>query len=317
MEFVNSQGIVAWVMTNAQMEQAVRETQADINLGDGPSPESAGPNILLRYAPGGSSSSVVVVISGDTGQVLGRGTAPNSDGQIVASPSGTEWAWNIDLGTTASGHDHGEIELAGLGVPVHTLFDWTAPTGYSDQVNYWTDAGIILQRISNNAYCIDYYAIGNAAFIVNPLTGTITNLFSGNDQFLYATKEVHVSGFYANTDGVYIRGASYPGGIYSEGGSEVVVGADPSPDGVHVVVNREGYNFDGTCNVVPAKDYVELINGATQSHLDVASIWESGWLSNVGFIASKQNATWLYNLQGKPQELLANSSWLFVGVVSG
>ena len=76
---------------------------------------------------------------------------------------------------------------------------------------------------------------------------------------MYATKEVQVSGFYANTGGVYIKGASYPGEIYSEGGSEVVVGANPSPDGVHVVVNREGYNFDGTCNVVSAKDYVELI----------------------------------------------------------
>jgi hypothetical protein len=315
MELVNSQG-VDWVMTAAQMEQAVGETQADISMGYGPTPEPAGPNVLLIY-PGGSTTTAIVVVSGITGKVLGRGHAPNASRQIVGSPSGTEWAWIVDLGTNSTGHAYGTIELAGLGVPVHTLFNWTAPTGYSEAVNYWTDAGIILQRISSNATCIQSYADGNAAFLINPITGTVTTLFSGYDQFIFVNKEVQVSGFYGATEAVYIKGQSYSGQIYPDGMSQIVEGANPSPDGVHVVVNRVG--FDGTCNVVASQDFVELIDGVTQGRVDFADIQASGWLNNDEFIAAAPNTSgaWLYNLQGKPVKLLAGPPWLFQGVVSG
>jgi hypothetical protein len=316
MELVNSKGVDR-VMTNAQMEQAVGESQADVELGYGPTPEPAGPNILLMYGDG-STTTFIAVVSGITGKVLGRGTAPNTGGQIVGSPSGTEWAWIVDLGTNATGHSYGKIELAGLGVAPHTIFDWTAPIGYGEAVTNWTDAGIILQRMSNSDTCIQNYAYGNAAFLVSPTTGALTNLFSeSGEQYLYVTKEVQVSGFYAAENAVYIQGASYKGDVYSDEDSELVQSADPSPDGVHVVVNRVG--FDGTCNVITAQDFVELINGVTESRVDYANIQASGWLNDDEFIASAPNASgaWLYNLQGKPVQLLAGSPWLFQGVVSG
>jgi hypothetical protein len=314
-ESLNSQGKVEWSMTGAQMAQTVGDTQPNVGFAPSPVPQTGGPNMLIVYTPDGLNPTVVV-ISGATGKVVGRGTAPKSAGQLVGSPSGTEWAWMVDLGTNSTGHDHGEIELAGLGVPVHTLFYWTAPTGYYEQLNYWTDAGIVLQRISSDATCIQNYAFGNATFLINPATGTLTDLFSGSDQFLFVTKEVQIAGFYANSSGLSLKGESYPPQVYNEGGSEIVEGANPSPDGVHVAVNRVGFN--GTCEIVVADDYVELINGATQSTLDIGHIWENGWLDNQDFIALTPypSSIWLYNLQGKPVKLLATSAWSLVGTVS-
>src|SRR5579862_9864547 len=311
-ELVNSQG-KAWVMTVAQMQQAVGESQADINREYDPTAEAAGPNILLTYL-NGTPTAVIAVISGSTGKLLGRGTAPDVSGQVVGSPSGTEWVWIQEIGVNSTGHYWGTVAIAGLGVSPHTIFNWTAPAGYNEALNYWTDAGIVLQRVSDKSTCIESFADGNAAFLINPLTGTSTTLFSGYDQFILVTKEVQISSFWGADNAVDIQGASYKADIYSDEMSQITDGAHPSPDGVHVVVNRVG--FDGTCNVVTSKDFVELIDGVTETRVDLANIQASGWLNDDDFIGGSPttNGTWLYNLQGKPVQLLAGPSWLFQGV---
>jgi hypothetical protein len=315
LEVVNDQGVVQWGLTQTQMEVMVGQNP---KLDQGPfqldtnnvNPVAAGPNVLIVGLPAASTPPPVVVVLSSVGKVLGResmtGPTPD-DARVVGSPNGTQWAWTVTLGTNSSGQKYGEVELAGIGVPTHTLYKWTAPIGASEAVNHWTDAGIILERTGTNATCTQYYSLSSAAFIINPDTGSLSNLFSGNAQFLAATSKVKVAGLYGNPDGVSINGV-----VSSESGPFVVVGANVSPDESHVLINRE--NFLGQCGGNVPTDSVELVTVAPQSHIDVRKIWESGWLNNSEFLAASNMA---YNLQGQPVKEIAPAGWNYLGTVSG
>lgn len=314
-EVVNDQGLAQWGLTTTQMETMVGQNP---QLDKGPfqldtnnvNPVVAGPNVLLVGLPAASTPPPVVVVLSSAGKTMGSGpvSGPTPDfGLLVGSPDGTEWAWNVTLGKNQTGQDFGEVEIAGIGVPTHTIYKWTAPIGASEAVNYWTDTGIILQRTGSNTTCTQYYSLNNAAFIINPLTGSISDLFSGDQQFIYATSEVKVAGLYSNPNGVSINGT-----VYSEAGPFVVVGANVSPDGKHVLVNRE--NFLGQCGGNIPTDSAVLVNVATHSHIDIPNLWESGWLNNSAFIAPSNMA---YNLQGKPVKEIAPGGWHYLGAVSG
>ena len=314
-EVVDDQGLAQWGLTTTQMEKMVGQNP---QLDKGPfqldtnnvNPVVAGPNVLLVGLPAASTPPPVVVVLSSAGKTLGSGpvSGPTPDfGLLVGSLDGTEWAWNVTLGKNKAGQNFGEVEIAGIGVPTHTIYKWTAPIGASEAVNYWTDAGIILQRTGSNTTCTQYYSLNNAAFIINPITGSISDLFSGDQQFIYATSEVKVAGLYSNPNGVSINGT-----VYSEAGPFVVVGANVSPDGEHVLVNRE--NFLGQCGGNIPTDSAVLVNVATHSHIDIPNLWGSGWLNNSEFIASSNMA---YNLQGKPVKEIAPGGWHYLGVVSG
>jgi hypothetical protein len=318
-EVVNDQGVVQWGLTTTQMEVMVGQNpkldkgpfQTDTNNAF---PVPAGPNVLLVGLPAASTPPPVVVVLSSAGKALGRGsvTGPTPDfGQLVGSPNGTEWAWNVTLGKNKVGQSFGEVEVAGIGVPTRTIYRWTAPVGASEAVNFWTDAGIILQRTAGNTTCTQYYSLNSAAFIINPLTGSLTDLFSGNEQFIYATNTVKVAGLYSNPNGVSVNGT-----VYSEAGPFVVVGGNVSPDGAHVVVNRE--NFLGQCGGNIPTDSAVLVTVATHSHIDIANVWESGWLNNSEFlVVDSKGHDWIYNLEGKLVKELIPETWLYLGIVSG
>jgi hypothetical protein len=321
LEVVNDQGVAQWGLTTAQMEKMVGQNpaldtgpfQSDTN---GMNMVVAGPNVLLAGIPSAKTPPPVVVVLSSTGKTLGSGSlsgpTPDFD-TIVGSPNGTEWAWNVTLGKNKAGQNFGEVEIAGIGVPTHTIFRWTAPIGASEAVNHWTDAGIILERSGSNATCTQYFSLNSAAFIINPVTGSLSNLFTGDEQFLAATTAVKVAGLYSNPDGVSINGV-----VSSEPGPFVVVSAsaDVSPDGNHVLVNRE--NFLGQCGGNIPKDSVELVTVATQSHVDIPNIWEAGWLNNSEFlVVDTKGVNWVYNLEGELVQKLTPANWEFLGVVSG
>jgi hypothetical protein len=319
LEVVNDQGVAQWGLTTTQMETMVGQNpqldkgpfQLDTNNAN---PVPAGPNVLIVGLPGASTPPPVVIVLSSAGKTLGSGgvSGPTPDfGLLVGSPNGTEWAWNVTLGKNKAGQNFGEVEIAGIGVPTHTIYRWTAPIGASEAVNYWTPAGIILQRTASNTTCTQYYSLGNAAFIINPITGSISDLFSGDQQFIYATSAIEVAGLYSNPNGVSINGT-----VYSEAGPFVVTGAHVSPDGEHVVVNRE--NFLGQCGGNTPTDSALLINVATHSYIVIPNVWPAGWLNSSEFIGSGPRiTTWLYDLQGKPVKEIGAASWNYLGVVSG
>jgi hypothetical protein len=319
-EVVNEQGVALWGLTQTQMEVMVGQNpQLDKEpfqlATNNVSPVPAGPNVLVVGLPGAATPPPVVVVLSSAGKIIGRGSVsgrtPDYD-LVVGSPNGTEWAWNVTLGTSKAGQSFGEVEIAGIGVPTHTIFRWTAPVGASEAVNHWTDAGIILERTGSNTTCTQYFSLNSAAFIINPVTGGLSNLFSGDEQFLAATTAVKVAGLYSNPDGVSINGV-----VSSESGPFVVVGASASvsPDGNHVLVNRE--NFLGQCGGNVPKDSVELVTVATQGHVDLPNIWEIGWLNNSEFlVVDAKGANWVYNLEGKLVQKLTPENWLYLGTIS-
>ncbi len=315
LEVVNDQGVVQWGLTTTQMETMVDQNpkldsgpfQLDTNNAN---PVPAGPNIFIVGLPNASTPPPIVVVLSSAGKTLGSGpvSGPTPDfGLVVSSPNGTEWAWNVTLGKNKAGQYFGAVEIAGIGVPTHTIYKWTAPVGATEAVNYWTDAGIILQRTGSNTTCTQYYSLNNAAFIINPITGSLSDLFSGNQQFIYATSEVKVAGLYSNPNAVSINGT-----VYSEAGPFVVTGANVSPGGGHVVVNRE--NFLGQCGGNVPIDSALLVDVDTHSQIALPKLWESGWLNSSEFIAASNMA---YNLQGKPVNEIAPAAWHYLGSVSG
>jgi hypothetical protein len=105
-----------------------------------------------------------------------------------------------------------------------------APVAFSEGLGGWTSAGIILLRVGFGDSCDPGYTTsGWATFIINPSTGVLSSLFSGNEQYLDADSQDKVA--WRSNDG---HSVAINGVIYSE--SKSLVSADVSPDGDHVAV---------------------------------------------------------------------------------
>src|ERR1039457_1506663 len=315
MEVVNAQGVEQWGLTNAQEGQLFGLTAAQAskyNLG----PQAGNSNLFFFYQASPISPNKVVVLS-RTGKLLGTGTAPAlpSAGDVsyswgfVVSPTGTEWAWPVDQTPNANGEHHGVVEIGGLGEANRILYRWVAPVGFTETLVGWTDTGIIMQRTED-----EYCASGNktaadAWFAINPGTGTLTELFTGNDRFLGASSGVTVAGLLNDPHAVLINGVSY-----SESKS-IVGGASISPDGAHVAVYRESFNPCGGGKIPQTS--IEIVTLASHSHVDLQNLALEGWWDNNDILAAANASLWIYTLQGKAvSEILpASSPWLFDGDV--
>lgn len=306
LKVVNSQGVEQWGLSNAAMERIFGVTaQEALTQGFGVASLEAGPNLLLLYSPYLSSNTKVAVLS-RAGKVIESGTAPAS--HLVVSPSGTEVAWSVDATPNAVGEHHGQIKVSGLlGAAVRTVYNWVAPVGFTEQLDAWTNTGIIMQRVEYGG-CGILYDPASAWFAINPSTGTLTNLFSGNEQFLGASSGVTVAALINDSHAVLINGVAY-----SESKSSIE-GASISPDGADVAVSR--INQYGGCGGA-LKYTVEMVTVANQSHIDLPNLSALGWWNDNEFVAlTPSGSIWLYTLQGHAASELT-STWGFEGVLTG
>jgi hypothetical protein len=236
------------------------------------------------------------------------------------SPTGTEWAWSVDQTPNAVGKHHGVIEMGGLGEANRILYRWVAPVGFAEQLVDWTNTGIIMQRVQDEVCASTAMA---AWFAINPSTGKLSELFTGNDQFLDARSGVTVAGLLDDAHAVLINGVKY-----SESKS-IVYGASISPDGAHVAVGRESFNPCGGGNIPTTS--LEMVTLANRSHIDIANLQLAGWWGNDEFVASppdnappppgangyESGSYWIYTLQGKPVSQICpvNTQWMYQGAL--
>jgi hypothetical protein len=316
MEVVSSQGVKQWGLTNAQEGQlfGLSAKQASgYNLG----PLSGNSNLFFFYGPNANINHIVVLSR--TGKLIGKGTEPANSGGFVNSPTGASWAWTIDQTPSATGQHHGFVEVGGIGQANRIVYHWVAPAGFTEQLDGWTNTGIILQRVLQGGPfpCGGDESSNNAWFAINPSTGGLTELASGNQQLMQAQGDggaassgVTVASLLNDAHSVLINGVRY-----SESKSIVAV-ADISPDGAHVGVLRESFNPCG--GGAEPKDSIEVITLANHSHIDLQNLQSAGWWGNNEIVASVTEGTWIYTLQGKPVSQIGfvNTPWMYQGALS-
>jgi len=309
LKVVNGRGVEQWGLTGAQEGQLFGLTAheaANINA-----QESGSHLFLLDEA---SSTLIKVAVISRTGQLLGVGSSPIPPflgiWGFVSSPTGTEWAWSTDETPNASGKHHGVVQVSGLGEAARAVYHWVAPIGFTEELVGWTNTGIIMER---NEYggCGILYDSAAAWFAINPANGALTELFTGNDQFLGASSGVTVAALMNDGHAVLINGVRY-----AESKS-IIVGADISPDGAHVAVSRIS-DYQGCAGYVP-KNTVEMVTVASKTHVDLQNLTAIGWWGDTQFIANAlDGSTLLYNLAGKRVSEIcpASSDWVYSGVLS-
>jgi hypothetical protein len=168
----------------------------------------------------------------------------------------------------------------------------------------------------------------NAWFTINPDTGKLAELFTGNEGFLGASSGDTVASVSTDPHTVLINGVKY-----SESKS-VLAGAAISPDGGRVAVMRVSFNPCGSGNI--PEDSIEIVNVADHTHVDLQGIQLVSWWDNNEIIAVSDTEAfnppptipaptgdttppiWIYTLQGqKASEITrANSPWSYQGVLS-
>ncbi len=311
MEVVNGQGVEQWRLTNAQEGQFFGLTAQQANSPDFEvNAKEGGTDLFLFYQKLNTTITKVAVVS-RTGKLLGMVTLPSLPYYaFVVSPTGAEWAWSLDQTPTLETKHYGVVQVGGLGEANRTVYHWVAPVGFYEQMAGWTNSGIIMQRYEYGGCGI--FDPAAAWFTINPSTGDLTELFTGNDQFLGASSGVTVAALINDAHAVLINGVDY-----SESKS-TIVGAIISPDGANVAVSRIS-DYGGCAGYTP-KNTVEMVTLANQSHVDLQNLTAVGWWGDDQFIANTLSGnTWLYTLQGKTvSEICAASSpWTFAGVLTG
>lgn len=317
LKVVNTQGVEQFELSNAAMMKifGVSASQ-EAAQGFGINSAIAGSNIYLFHETPQGAHQVAEISR--AGKVIAMGTAPSNS--VVFSPNGTQWAWSVDqsppneLNNLGPGppyyQHHGVIDVGGLGQPTQTVYKWVAPAGFTEGLDGWTNSGIIVQRWEYGG-CGILYDPAAAWFALNPSTGKLTELFTGNDQFMGASSGVTVAALINDAHAVLINGVKY-----AESKS-TITGANISPDGAHVAVSRISA-YQGCAGYVP-KNTVEMVTVANQSHVDLQNLTADGWWSDTEFVASPlDGSTWLYTLAGKQVSEIcsATSGWGYSGELS-
>ena len=319
MAVFNGQGVEQWSLSNAQEGQLFGLTAkqaSNDNLG----PQSGDSNLFFFYQPTPTSTTSVVILS-RTGKLLGRSTAPDigNTAALQNSPTGMSWAWSIDQTPNAAGQHHGFVEVGGLGQSNRIVYRWIAPAGFTEQLDGWTNTGIIMQRtpVGGPFPCGGYDNAGYAWFAINPSTGSLTDLVNGNQQLMdtigaggAASSGVIVASLLNDAHSVLVNGVKY-----AESKSIVAV-ASISPDGAHVAVDRESFNPCGGGNI-PASS-IELVTLANHSHVDLPNLQLASWWDDNEIVVDAKAGLWIYTLQGKPVSQIVpdTTPWLYEGDLS-
>ena len=176
---VTDQGLEQWGLTQAQEAQYFGLTATQYGP-IGNSPQIGGADLFFFIQSTPTSADQVAVVS-STGALIGRGTAPAFSLAVTSpfqvSPIGTEWAWTTDETPNATGQHHGVVEVGGLGKTNRIVYRWVAPVGFTEQLDDWTNTGIIMQRIAlGGPFPCGGDQSADAWFAINPSTGAIKEL---------------------------------------------------------------------------------------------------------------------------------------------
>ena len=306
---VDAAGRVQWTLASTALDRLLSGTATD-----GVSAQAAGPNVVLTrtIGPYGHKVGHLVVIGRDGDQV-GSGTftqsGPGFEADIVpvASPTGTEWAWRVQDGSTPN--VHGRVLVAGVGEAPHSILSWVAPTGSFDEtVAAWTDMGIVLERLTYSG-CGAGFAPDSASFLVDPVTGTLTQLFSG-EHYGDGRHGVRVALPTGSASEVSVNGVTF-----DEAGTVVTL-AQVSPDGTTVGVRR--YLPAASCgNPSQPSLSTELIDVAAGTHTDISGCGFNGWFNSTEFVCSPYTSATqtLDTVNGRTVATLGTGH--FVGVIPG
>lgn len=317
---VNAQGVEQWGLTPTQEGKLFGLTAQQVSTAN-LTPQAGDTDLFLIYQASPTSANQIAVFS-RTGKLLGIGKAPGvgltPDSQetgspFEVSPSGPEWAWTVDQTPSATGEHHGVVEVGGLGKTDQIVYRWVAPVGFTEQLDGWTDSGIIMQRIpeGNPFICGDFDDPTSAWFAINPSTGTLRELFSGNEQFMAASSGVTAAGLINDSHSVLVNGVKYSESK-SFAGSAII-----SPDGTEVAVFRESFNPCGGGNIPTTS--IEIVTLANQGHVDLPGLGLVSWWDSHQILANPTaGSLWIYTLQGKPVSELSppGTPWNLIGVLS-
>ena len=141
----------------------------------------------------------------------------------------------------------------------------------------------------------------------------MTELFTGNEQYLLARNGVTAAALINDANAVLINGVTYTES------NPLVENADPadiSPDGAHVAVSRT--NPSGGSGGDNPKLTVEMVTVADHSHIDLPNLTDYGWWTDDEILAlTPSGDVWIYTLQGQPVSEIcpANSAWWFHGAM--
>lgn len=199
------------------------------------------------------------------------------------------------------------------------VYRWVAPAGFTEQLDGWTNTGIVMQRTPEGGPfpCGGDEPSSQAWFAINPNTGNLSELVSGNEQLMgtlgggvAGSSGVIVARLLNDAHSVLINGVQY-----SESKSIVAV-ANISPDGAHVGVLRASFNPCGG-GAIP-ENSIEVVTVATRTHVDFQNMQFASWWGNNEFVASATGGSWIYTLQGKPVSPIGkfNAPWLYQGELS-
>ena len=268
-------GHMQWSLTASAVDALVSAVPDDFVVA-----RTAGPNVIISRLPIRATNGGNLVVLDRTGQVIGSGSLTpigyaTHATDIFGSPTGTEWAWSVN-DTPASApvtqHAYGRILVAGIGVPQHTVFSWVASTGSSSEsVAAWTDMGIVMERVGPGGCGIGFHG-DEASFLIDPSTGTLTNLFTGGEHYGDARHNVRVA-FASRSSAVLVNGITFHGSV----ASDVFV----SPDGSRVGVQR--FSQGGCAGGSPTLS-TQVIDVTSGAHMDIAGCGITGWLDITEFV---------------------------------
>lgn len=266
---------------------------------------TAGPNVVVSALTSNPAPSGRVAVIGSTGAVLYKGTftGAGGNGAVHASPDGTQWAWSVDATPASTGAHHGSIVVAGLTTAPHVVYSWLAPVGATEEVGAWTDMGIVMERLISGG-CGPGFHPDSASFLVDPVAGTLSDLFSGGQHYADARRGTRVAYSATSESEVLVNGVAF-----DESGA-IALGAYVSTDGASVAIARL---TPGGCGGTPVFS-TELVTVASGQHSDVAGCRAEGWFDATHFVGAKADGSLsVFDLSGAAGVGLGNGS--FVGAL--
>jgi hypothetical protein len=302
---VDASGHLQWTLNQAAMNTLLTATTTDRITA-----RTAGPNVILSRVPGQTQGDGNLVVLDRTGTKIGGGSfTPNAfEDDVFGSPTGTEWAWSVNDTPAAASRPHGRIIVAGIGVPAHTVFSWVAPVGASTEwVAGWTDMGIVMERIGSGGCGAGFHA-DTASFLVDPVAGTLTNLFTNGDHYGDARHSVSVGFAAQSPSAVTVNGTTF------DEAKTVANAVYVSPDGTRVGVQR--FSLAGCAGVTPTLG-TEIVDVSGGNHSDVAGCGIVGWFDATHFVCHgfSDQTQKLEGVDGQPGAGLGAGS--FIGAVPG
>jgi hypothetical protein len=272
---VDGTGHVQWSLTNAAVNGLLSATSKDTVTA-----RTAGPNVILSRVPSLTLGAGFLVVLDRTGTQVGSGafTPLSFTDDVFGSPTGAEWAWSVVDTAPGAQPARGRIMVAGINVAAHSVFSWVTPAGgFDEQVAGWTDMGIVMERIGFGGCGIGFHP-DTASFLIDPVAGTLSNLFTNGDHYGDAQHGVRVAYAGQSESTVVVNSTAF------DEPHTIATQVHVSPDGSRVGVQR--YSLGGCSGAAGPSVSSEIIDVTSGSHADIAVCGISGWFDAGDFVCS-------------------------------